>query len=165
MLEDLIAGKKSLFADGVHTELRAQENRYRNVTLVQGNLMGNSRSETSGICARVCKNGVFGFSSMAEYSASAAEAVLKAATNNALFLNQRAPKNKPAIPKLPAGTVPVNRVIVDNAQKKYIDFCKDTFLKTRDLKDNGTFIKLNKLVRDMEDARLDIQKQIDMEFD
>lgn len=47
----------------------------------------------------------------------------------------------------------------------YIDFCKDTFLKTRDLKDNGTFIKLNKLVRDMEDARLDIQKQIDMEFD
>lgn len=125
MLEDLIASKKSLFTDGVHTELRAQENRYRSVALVQGNLLGNSRSETSGICARVCKNGVFGFSSMAEYSASAAEAVLKAATNNALFLNQRAPKNKPAIPKLPEGTVPVNRVIVDNEQKKYIDFCKE----------------------------------------
>ena len=125
MLEDLIASKKSLFADGVHTELRAQENRYRSVSLVQGNLMGNSRSETSGICARVCKNGVYGFSSMAEYSASAAEAVLKAATNNALFLDKHAAKNKPAIPKLPAGTVPVNRVIVDNAQKKYIDFCKE----------------------------------------
>lgn len=44
----------------------------------------------------------------------------------------------------------------------YIDFNKGTDLKTRDLKDNATFIKLNKLVRDMEDARLDIQKQIDM---
>ena len=116
--QDLIASKKSLFADNVHTELRAQENRYRSVSLVQGNLLGNSRSETSGICARVCKNGVFGFSSMAEYSPAAAEAVLRAATNNALFLNQRAPKNKPAIPALPAGTVPVNRVIVDNDIEK-----------------------------------------------
>ena len=53
MLDDIIAGKKSLFATGVHTELRAQENRYRRVGLVQGNMMQNTRSETSGICARV----------------------------------------------------------------------------------------------------------------
>ncbi|MGN0507393.1 MAG: TldD/PmbA family protein [Lachnospiraceae bacterium] len=125
MLDDIIAGKKSLFATGVHTELRAQENRYRRVGLVQGNMMQNTRSETSGICARVCKNGVYGFSSMAEYSASAAEAVLKAATDNALFLDRHAAKNKPPVPVLPAGNVPVNKVIVDNEQKKYIDFCKE----------------------------------------
>ena len=125
MLQDIIASKKSLFADGVHTELRAQENRYRRVSLVQGNLMSNARSETSGICARVCKNGVYGFSSTAEYSASAAEMVLKAATKNALFLDKHAAKNKAPFPKLPEGTVPVNREIADNAQKKYIDFCKE----------------------------------------
>lgn len=125
MLEDIIAGKKSLFATGVHTELRAQENRYRRVSLVQGNIMGNQRSETSGICARVCKNGVYGFSSMAEYSSEAAEAVLRAATRNALFLDERAAKNKPAIPSLEGGMIPVNMEIKDNEQKKYIDFCKE----------------------------------------
>lgn len=125
MLEDFIAGKKSLFATGVHTELRAQENRYRRISLVKGSIMGNSRSETSGVCARVCKNGVYGFSSMAEYSASAAEAVLSAATNNALFLDRHAAKNKAPIPALPGGTVPVNKEIIDNEQKKYIDFCKE----------------------------------------
>ena len=49
MLEDLLAGKERYFETGVHTELRAQENRYRNVWLVQGNMTGNSRSEVSGV--------------------------------------------------------------------------------------------------------------------
>ena len=44
MLEDIIEGKKALFATDVHTELRAQKNRYRRVALVQGNLTTNSRS-------------------------------------------------------------------------------------------------------------------------
>lgn len=125
MLEDILAGKKSLFATGVHTELRAQENRQRRVGLVKGNIVGNGRSEVSGVSARVCKNGVYGFSSMAEYSASAAEAVLKAATENALFLDRHAPKNRPAVPSLGSGTVPLNNTIADNEQKKYIDFCRE----------------------------------------
>ena len=45
MLEDILAGKKSLFATGVHTELRAQENRQRRVGLVKGNIVGNDRVE------------------------------------------------------------------------------------------------------------------------
>lgn len=125
MLEDILAGKKSLFATGVHTELRAQENRQRRVGLVKGNIVGNDRAEVSGVSARVCKNGVYGFSSMAEYSASAAEAVLKAATENALFLDRHAPKNRPAVPSLGGGIIPLNRMIIDNEQKKYIDFCRE----------------------------------------
>ena len=125
MLGDIISSKKSLFATGVHTELRAQENRNRQVVLVQGNLMVNSRSETSGVSARVCKNGVYGFASMAEYSDSAATAVLKAATNNAIFLEQHAPKGKGPLPVLPTGTVPINRYIIDFEQKRYIEFCKE----------------------------------------
>ena len=125
MLEDIIEGKKALFATGVHTELRAQENRYRRVALVQGNLTTNSRSETSGISARVCKNGVYGFASMAEYSQEAADAVLKAATENAVFLEKHASKGKAPVPALESGYVPVNHEIVDNDQKKYMDFCKE----------------------------------------
>lgn len=125
MLEDIIAEKKALFATGVHTELRAQENRYRRVGLVQGNITTNSRSETSGICARVCKNGVYGFSSMAEYSKDAADAVLKAATDNAVFLDKHAAKGKAPVPPLAEGYIPVNHPIMDNEQKKYIDFCKE----------------------------------------
>lgn len=125
MLEDILAGKKSLFATGVHTELRAQENRQRRVALVKGNIVGNSRTEVSGISARVCKNGVYGFSSMAEYSAAAAEAVLKAATENALFLDRHAPKNRPAVPALGNGSIPQAKAIIDNEQKKYIDFCRE----------------------------------------
>ena len=68
MLEDLLLKKISHFEDGVHTELRAQENRNRRVALLQGNMVGNNRSEVSGVCARAYKNGVYGFSSSAEYS-------------------------------------------------------------------------------------------------
>ncbi len=125
MLKDMISSKKSLFASGVHTELRAQENRQRRVVLVQGNLVMNNRSETSGISARVSKNGVYGFASMAEYSDSAADAVLKAATNNAIFLEQHAPKGKGPIPVIPTGMIPINRYIIDFEQKKYIEFCKE----------------------------------------
>ena len=89
MLNDILKTKKSLFSDDVQTVLRGQENRNRRVVFLQGNLVGNVRSETRGVSARVFKNGVYGFSSMAEYSKSAADAVLKAATENAKFLDSQ----------------------------------------------------------------------------
>ena len=124
MLNDILKAKKSLFADGVQTVLRGQENRNRRVVFLQGNLVGNVRSETRGVNARVCKNGVYGFSSMAEYSRSAADAVLKAATQNALFLNGHAPKSLPAQPSYGTGIVPVHKMIVDFEQKRLIETCK-----------------------------------------
>ena len=124
MLNDILKAKKSLFADGVQTVLRGQENRNRRVIFLQGNLVGNVRSETRGVNARVCKNGVYGFSSMAEYSRSAADAVLKAATQNALFLNSHAPKGLPAQPSYGTGIVPVHKTIIDFEQKRLIETCK-----------------------------------------
>ena len=124
MLNDILKAKKSLFADGVQTVLRGQENRTRKVVFLQGNLVGNVRSETRGVNARVCKNGVYGFSSMAEYSKSAADAVLKAATENALFLHSHAPKNLAAQPSYGTGIVPVHKTIVDFEQKRLIETCK-----------------------------------------
>ncbi|MBD5512022.1 MAG: TldD/PmbA family protein [Lachnospiraceae bacterium] len=125
MLEDFISGKKSLFTTGVHTELRAQENKQRRVTLVQGNLTANARLETAGVSARVYKNGVYGFSSMAECTGAAAEAVLKAATENALFMDKHIQKGKDNFPSIAAGTMPLNKVICDTEQKRYIEFVKE----------------------------------------
>lgn len=124
MLYDILKTKKSLFADGVQTVLRGQENRNRRVGFLQGNLVVNARSETRGVNARVCKNGVYGFSSMAEYSKSAADAVLKAATRNALFLHSHAPKNLAAQQSYGKGIVPVHKTIIDFEQKRLIDTCK-----------------------------------------
>lgn len=125
MLNDLISSKKSLFNDGVHTELRAQENRDRRIVLLSGNLTTNTRSEISGISARVYKNGVYGFSSMADYNDAAVNAVLKAATDNALFMDKHINKNKAMFASIPYGTQKMDNIIKDNEQKIYIEFIKE----------------------------------------
>ena len=66
MLNDIISCKSSLFADGVQTVLRGQENRQRRAALLNGVLVQNIRTETRGVNARVNRNGVCGFSSLAE---------------------------------------------------------------------------------------------------
>lgn len=124
MLEDILAGKKALFSDNVQTVLRGQENRSRRVVLLKGNLVGNNRSETRGVNARVCSNGVYGFSSMAEYSEDAAESVLRAATENALFLGKHTNKNQ-KLKTVGTGIITPYRNIVDFEQKRIIDACKE----------------------------------------
>ena len=125
MLNDYLSGKSQLFSDGVHTELRAQENRLRRVSMVQGNLVANGREETSGTSARVYKNGVYGFSSSAETSAAAAETVLKAATNNALFLDRHIAKNAGPLPRVSNKSIPECKVIRDTNPQEYVDFVRE----------------------------------------
>ena len=98
MLQDFLTDRKALFASGAHTELRGQKNRNRRAILLNGDVIGNVRSDVSGVSARVYKGGVYGFSSMAEYSADAAETVLKAATENAAFMDMHAGAGKPELP-------------------------------------------------------------------
>ena len=124
MLNDIISCKSSLFADGVQTVLRGQENRQRRVALLNGVLVQNVRSEARGVNARVNRNGVFGFSSKAEFSAEAAEAVLRAATENAVFLDRHAPRNRAMPPVYCVGDFSPRRDILDAAQKEIIDLCK-----------------------------------------
>lgn len=138
MLEDILKSKKALFAEGVQTVLRGQENRSRRVSFLQGNMTVNSRSETRGINAKVIKNGVQGFASVADYSPEGADRVLRAATENALFLHEHAPRNKGMLPVFGEGIISLNRNIVDFEQKRIIDACKqlDTYIaeKYPDLK-------------------------------
>lgn len=124
MLEDHISSKKSLFSDGVHTELRQQKSRSRQISMIQGNLTGNARMESSGTSARVYQNGVYGFSSIAECSDDAAGTVLKAASENALFMDRHVGRGKGPLPVIPCGGIPFCKDIQDTDQKRYVEFAK-----------------------------------------
>jgi TldD protein len=122
LLNDMISGKKPLFTKDAHTELRAQLNRRRNVTRVSGSLTSNTRSDISGISARVWKNGVAGFASMAEYSNDAADTVLREASGNALFMDSHIGKGARVLPHAGSGLRELDADIPDAEQKRYIDF-------------------------------------------
>ena len=124
MLHDLLTPCKRLFATGVHTELRGQNNRTRRVVLLSGDVMSNVRSDVSGVSARVYGNGVWGFSSMAEYSSEAAEKVLNAATENAAFMSRHAANASGALAGTGNGVYPVSSDIHDPAQKIYVDIAR-----------------------------------------
>ena len=125
MLQDILTARKVLFTAGAHTELRGQNNRNRRAVLLNGDVIGNVRSDVSGVSARVYKNGVYGFSSMAEYTAEAAETVLKAATENAAFMDRHAGAGKPALPALPQTQLPPQADIHDPVQKIYVDYARE----------------------------------------
>ena len=125
MLQDILTAKKGLFTTGAHTELRGQKNRTRRAVLLNGDLVSNVRSDVSGVSARVYRGGVYGFSSMAEYSEEAAETVLKAATENAAFMDSHAGAGKPALPPLNARQLPAQADIHDPAQKVYVDIAHE----------------------------------------
>lgn len=125
MLKDILTPKKVLFAPNAHTELRGQLSRSRGASIVSGNLVGNSRQDISGISARVYKNGTYGFASMAEYSSDAAESVLRAATDNANFMDKHVNKGKPALPNIKNGSYCFDGIVPDCEQKRYIDFARE----------------------------------------
>ncbi len=117
------------FAENAHTELRKQKSSSRGVSLLCGNLTSNSRTDVSGISARVYKNGTYGFASMAETSEDAAKKVLKAATENAEFMDKFVSKGKPALPSFAKSQrnleTQTELDMADAEQKIYIDFAKE----------------------------------------
>jgi len=122
LLKDLISKHQGQLRE--HTELRAQINTNRAVTLLGGNLVTNSRSDQSGVSARVYKNGVYGFASGADYTEENIKAVIKAAEENAFFMDARVGKGKPPLPGIEKGSVPLKRDVRDPEQKTYIDFAR-----------------------------------------
>jgi TldD protein len=98
-----LSSHKADFKD--HTELRAQVNSTKRVTLLSGNMVANSQSEVGGVCARVYKGGTFGFASGAEYSDDSVKNVLSAATENARFMDKHVKKGSDPLPSVPSGNV------------------------------------------------------------
>lgn len=124
MLHDLLTAHKSAFKD--YTELRAQVNSTRRVSIVAGNMVGNNQASEGGVSARVYKGGTFGFASGAEYSNEAVKNVLSAATDNALFMDIRVNKGKPPLPNYASGKVENFKVAPGEPinQSVLIDFAK-----------------------------------------
>lgn len=73
----LLAGASS------HTELRTHSNRIISISLLNGNLVDNSRSEKSGASARVYAGGRWGFASIPDASEASLKEILFQASRNA----------------------------------------------------------------------------------
>jgi len=97
MLQDLVSAHKAAFKD--YTELRAHVNTSRQVAFLAGNMVANAQSATGGVSARVYRGGTFGFASSAEYTNESVKNVLKAAANNAAFMDAHVKKGSPPLPE------------------------------------------------------------------
>ena len=95
------------------------------MVLLSGDVMANVRSDVSGVSARVYRGGVWGFSSMAEYTKEAAATVLKAASENAAFMDRHAGNGKAPLTPLAGGQPFVTEDIHDPDQKVYVDFARE----------------------------------------
>ncbi|MEC8839244.1 MAG: TldD/PmbA family protein [Candidatus Neomarinimicrobiota bacterium] len=111
----------------VYTELRIQENRNNHISMVNGDVMGNSVSSSSGVSSRVYNDGNWGFSSSPDFSDSAVEYVLKNASDNVLFMNKRNKEQCGFILPDISGHHEINLSTqhARNDQKQWIDFLRN----------------------------------------
>ena len=72
-----------------YTELRVQENRNNRVNLTNGDVTGNVASTTSGVSARVFKDGNWGFSSSPDITDDSISDVVRASADNVQFMNKK----------------------------------------------------------------------------
>ena len=123
MLDDLLSKHKSNFKN--YTELRAQVNNSRRVTLLSGNMVANAQTSEGGISARVYSGGTFGFACGAEYSDESIKNVLSAATTNADFMDKHVNKGLPPLPSAQSGKVELRTKPVEELpQSMLIDYAK-----------------------------------------
>ncbi|MGI6687303.1 MAG: TldD/PmbA family protein [Christensenellales bacterium] len=124
MIPNVIKGLRGDFAPGAHSELRAQRSLTRQVTLLKGDVVNNTRSESQGVSARVYQGGVYGFASQAELSQDAARQALKTASHNAAFLDGHVRLGKGALPEIASGALPPQEDFEDLPQKYYLDYLR-----------------------------------------
>ena len=72
-----------------YTELRVQENRNNRVILTNGDVTGNASIKTSGVSARVFKDGNWGFSSSPNIDDDSINSVMNASNENVQFMNKK----------------------------------------------------------------------------
>ena len=123
MLNDLI--KNSISSIGDYAEVRAQVNTNNKISIISGNLVGNSRATSGGVSARVYKNGVYGFSSMGEYSEESIKNVINAAKENALFLDRRVNKGKAPLTETEKAFYQTSDRYIDVPQKILLDYARE----------------------------------------
>ena len=123
MLNDLI--KKHTDGISDYAEIRSQINTNNRISIISGNLVGNSIVTSSGVSARVYKNGVYGFASMGEYSDESIKNVINAARDNALFLDRRVNKGKNPLLSTPVAYYQEKNDYIDVPQKILLDYARE----------------------------------------
>ena len=110
-----------------YTELRVQENRNNHISMVNGDVMGNSISSSSGVSSRVYKDGNWGFSSSPDLSDSAVEYVVKNASDNVMFMNRRQKEQCGFILPDISGhhEIDLSTQHIRNDQKQWIEFLRN----------------------------------------
>ena len=88
MLNKDIKSYSSIFSKD-YTELRVQENKSINITLLNGDVVSNDSSSKSGVSSRTFKDGNWGFASNPNVSDKAIQSVVRSSTDNVKFLNKR----------------------------------------------------------------------------
>ncbi len=124
-MQHIELGKFSPYFTG-YSELRIHENRNLSIGFLKGSNIRNVKSTTSGVSARVYRHGSWGFASSPNFGKDSIKTIIRAAGENARFLDEKQKKNKPS---LPASKV---KAIHDYAtkkprlsQKQLIEFVKD----------------------------------------
>ncbi len=126
-----LTGYSKLFRG--YTELRVQENRISGISMVNGDILGNSRSSASGVSARCYKSGAWGFASSPEIDSAAISHVISAASENALFLNSRENRGMADLPATSStGEWDYSTKLAVKSQKDRVDFLKniDNYINT-----------------------------------
>lgn len=123
MLKDLLSEVR--FNNAEHTEIRAQNTETVKVSVVSGNLLANAESETGGVCARVYKNGSWGFASCADYDEDSVKSVLKEAETNSVFLDRKLNKGKAPIKDAKPFISLSPKVCAAVPRKMYVDFAME----------------------------------------
>jgi TldD protein len=96
VISDGLQRHAALFQE--HTELRVQENRSVQITLMNGDCTLNTSESTAGASARVYRDGSWGFASMAGMDDESLARVVRSATDNARFLADRRRKGRDRLP-------------------------------------------------------------------
>ncbi len=96
MISEGLERHAGLFTD--YTELRVQENRSVEISLLNGDGVGNTREAASGVSARVYRNGCWGFASHTGMDDAGIVAAVQSATANARFLADRAKRRAGRLP-------------------------------------------------------------------
>lgn len=81
-----------------YTELRAQENKSNRIAIINGDIVTNIKQKTSGISARVNKDGYWGFASNPLLEENEIQNVIERATGNAFFLSGKGRKKDIILP-------------------------------------------------------------------
>lgn len=109
-----------------YTELRLQENRSLNVSIVNGDIMSNSISTVSGVSARTYSRGLWGFASSPLMDDGSIMEVIAAATRNSRFLSEREKREGHVLPSSPGSfSKDFSTSRKRLAQKEIIGFLKE----------------------------------------